>query len=166
MVQLCHGFLREKNSEQCSKVSSSKCPRKLRFLVGISLCFPCTIVQDALLASTSRLLGQGHFVTYKTVTTLYFFFWCIWWPYSNGDDIWEFVTYWSFYVSNVCECKHGKHGTDVSVEAFLCSIAHRLEKATQVLHWISDSSKIRNRIGLDFSCSMSTVPPLARRFTQ
>lgn len=63
----------------------------------------CTCTQDLLLSSTSRFVGQRSFVAYKTLIAGYFLFWCIWWPDADGVSIFEYLTYWTFYVGTLCE---------------------------------------------------------------
>lgn len=63
----------------------------------------CSYMQDPVLASTSRFIGQQSFVVYKAMVAIYFVFWCIWWPVLDGIAIYEYLTYWSFYLGSACE---------------------------------------------------------------
>lgn len=60
--------------------------------------------QDPTLASTSRFLGQQGFIWYKFLISIYFVFWCIWWPLVEEIyDGYKFVTYWTFYMAALRE---------------------------------------------------------------
>ena len=60
--------------------------------------------QDPVRATTSRFLSPRAFLCYKLLATVYFVFWSFFWPIEeNVDDAHEFVTYWVWYMANICE---------------------------------------------------------------
>lgn len=60
--------------------------------------------QDAVRATSSRFLSRCCFISYKMFLTTYFVFWTIYWPTEdNVDDAYLYVTYWTFYITAICE---------------------------------------------------------------
>lgn len=61
--------------------------------------------QDPVRATSSRFISQSGLACYKFILSIYFVFWCFYWPIEeNIDDGFKFVTYWTFYVGAFCEC--------------------------------------------------------------
>ncbi|CAB1102210.1 unnamed protein product [Ectocarpus sp. CCAP 1310/34] len=65
-------------------------------------CFPCLEPNDPVRAVTSRFLSQRSFLCYKVIATIYFVFWCYFWPFGEDiDDAHKFVTYWGWYMAAI-----------------------------------------------------------------
>ena len=96
---------RKKNHPSPSPPSSSTSSSSSNLIRSSgAICITPRHTQDPVRATSSRFLSRCCFISYKVLLTTYFVFWTIYWPTEdNVDDAYLYVTYWTFYITAICE---------------------------------------------------------------